>query len=237
MTGFSKLLIALTTIFVAAHAADINIVIGAKNALTFTPSTVEAAVGDKIIWKVSPDSKFPHDVIQSDSDSCTKSSSGFDSGLPLKSDGFSWEVTENVKPSTTIYYFCNVANHCASGMKGVIKIVESTGKSNSTTSTPGNSTEKSNSTTSTPGNSTEKNNSTNSTSANSTEKSNSTTSSTSDNSSTSDTNKTTSSQNSTNSTNSTKSSANAIYFTTGSFGLLVALIWSISQDRDNKIKE
>jgi plastocyanin len=100
-----------------ALAATINVTVGGSAGLKFVPDTVNANVGDVILFTFLQKN---HTVTQSTLASpCIRSSSGFDSGFkPVPADQTSGFPMANltVTSAEPIWAYCRQGTHCQSGM-------------------------------------------------------------------------------------------------------------------------
>jgi plastocyanin len=110
----------------ASTPSNIHVVsVGANNALAYSPNSITAAAGDMIEFHFTSTS---HSVAQSSfSSPCAPfsngSGTGFWSGFITTSgangDGNVFRITVN-DTATPLWFYCAVANHCQSGMVGVV---------------------------------------------------------------------------------------------------------------------
>ncbi|KAF2183278.1 hypothetical protein K469DRAFT_583578 [Zopfia rhizophila CBS 207.26] len=111
----------LLTLAPFALAAVHEVEVGASGQV-FTPRTFSAAVGDIVIFKLSPN----HDVAEGDFDKpCEPDDDGFYSGPYSGTDNGDKKFVINVTTDDPIYYYCAVQNHCQNGMVGGINIPSS----------------------------------------------------------------------------------------------------------------
>ena len=105
----------LSFLITSLQAQILTIGLG-QNGNTFTPSTVNAAVGTTVVFVWISGS---HDVTQTNDNGCTNiTSGGFTSGAAVDQPGKKFNYT--ITKTGTFWYTCSV--HCATGMKGVIKV-------------------------------------------------------------------------------------------------------------------
>jgi predicted outer membrane repeat protein len=103
--------IVASMILVGASYADTHTVVA--DGITFTPSMVDAAPGDEIVWEYG--GGYPHTVTSGAS--CTPEGL-FNSPLDASNPTFTWKVPDDA--SGSVQYFCEP--HCGMGMTGVINI-------------------------------------------------------------------------------------------------------------------
>ncbi|KAJ3306339.1 hypothetical protein HDV03_005306 [Kappamyces sp. JEL0829] len=97
-------------------AATHTVSVGASG-LVYTPDTVNANVGDMIMWNFGSS----HSVTQSaQKDDCAPMAGGFDSGV-LGTGSYMQTITA-AQAGSTIWYYCTVGQHCQKGMKGSIVV-------------------------------------------------------------------------------------------------------------------
>ncbi|KAF7426398.1 hypothetical protein PC9H_008766 [Pleurotus ostreatus] len=114
----------------APQPAEHKITVGANGEFTFTPSNIQASVGDKVIFEFRPKN---HTVTQSSfSNPCQPLADvtgvqGFRSGfVPVAADATTFPTFEIVINDTApIWGYCGQGNHCGSGMVFSINAVES----------------------------------------------------------------------------------------------------------------
>lgn len=94
----------------AVHTVQVG-----ASGLSFTPSSLTAAKGDKILFQFA--SSIQHSVVQGkfDSPCAPLSNSSFYSGTLSQS-----AFTVMVNDTTPIFFYCGIPTHCGSGMVGVI---------------------------------------------------------------------------------------------------------------------
>jgi plastocyanin len=112
---FSKLF-TLSACAALAAAAVVSIdVSSSSGALSFSPDTVSAGVGDEVVFNFRAGG---HSVVQSQDPNaaCQPKSNGFFSGFQGPPTTFAILVN-NTEP---IWYYCSTASHCRGGMVGVI---------------------------------------------------------------------------------------------------------------------
>jgi plastocyanin len=111
---FSKLF-NLSAFAALAAAATVSVdVSSSSGALTFSPNSVTANMGDTVLftWQAGG-----HTVAQGQqSSACQPQSSGFYSGTQAPPTTFSI----NVSSTDPIWYYCSTPGHCQAGMVGVI---------------------------------------------------------------------------------------------------------------------
>lgn len=107
---FASLFFVSFVSFVSVMGADINISVG--KGLMFNPSSVDASVGDTIIWTF----QGSHSV--SEGLECVPN--GFDSNV--QNTGTFKYIISQERLNTTINYFCKVQSHCSEGMTGKINV-------------------------------------------------------------------------------------------------------------------
>lgn len=104
---------------------DIKVVVGGPGALTFSPSNVQANIGDNIIFEFRQKN---HAVIASSFDApCAPlSAGGFDSGFfPVSDDATTFPTyTVRVNDTKPIWAYCPQGNHCGQGMVFSVNAVE-----------------------------------------------------------------------------------------------------------------
>ncbi|CAB4392101.1 Cupredoxin [Rhizophagus irregularis] len=113
---FIVILAALVTLI---QSATIVVEVGSDNKLQFFPNNIKAVTGDSVLFKFVSGN---HNVVQSDkADSCEKSNdpNAFQSEVNPPSKEFTVTITQT---SGNIWFHCSVDQHCASGMKGAIKV-------------------------------------------------------------------------------------------------------------------
>jgi hypothetical protein len=110
-------LISVLALVATASAATIKIDVG-EEGLNFTPSSQTAAVGDILEFHFFPGG---HGAAQGTFETpCTPSTNGFFSGfIPGNTDGDT-VFTTTVTSTDPIWFYCPLAEHCQSGMVGVI---------------------------------------------------------------------------------------------------------------------
>jgi len=103
----------------SAAAGSIATVAVGQNGFTFSPDTLTAAVGSKIVFQIYPGG---HSVTQGDfSTPCQSNSTGFNSGFVNSNSGpASSAFTITVNSTDPIWFYCAQVTHCQSGMVGVI---------------------------------------------------------------------------------------------------------------------
>jgi len=98
-----------------AYAATILVTVGASNGLTYTPSSINASVGDVVAFQFQSKN---HTVTQSTfANPCTQS--GVDSGFQAVAANATsfpeWSITVN-NVSAPLWFFCRQVGHCGKGM-------------------------------------------------------------------------------------------------------------------------
>jgi len=100
-----------------AHAATINVVVGGTGILKYTPSFVNASVGDVVIFTFQQKN---HTATQSTLQSpCAPKPGGFDSGFVPVADSVTsgFPVAQlTVTDTSPVWVYCRQANHCQQGM-------------------------------------------------------------------------------------------------------------------------
>jgi len=98
-------------------AETFNVIVGGAAGLKFVPDSVNASVGDVILFTFK---QKAHSVTQSTlANPCTRLANGFDSGfMPVPDNQTTGFPTANltVKQTTPIWVYCRQGNHCAQGM-------------------------------------------------------------------------------------------------------------------------
>lgn len=107
-------ILALTSFTHAAvHTVDVG-----ESGLTFSPQTLNPAVGDTVVFKLYPQ----HNVVSgSFSSPCLPSEGGnasFFSGPFSNTDNGAKKFVVNVTSTQPVYYYCAVQRHCQQGMVG-----------------------------------------------------------------------------------------------------------------------
>jgi plastocyanin len=104
---------------------DIKVIVGGPGALTFSPSNVQANIGDNIVFEFHQKN---HAVIASTFDApCVPlAASGFDSGyFPVADDATTFPTyTVRVNETKPIWAYCPQGNHCGQGMVFSVNAVE-----------------------------------------------------------------------------------------------------------------
>ncbi|KAH0544437.1 hypothetical protein FGG08_001464 [Glutinoglossum americanum] len=100
-----------------SYAKLVSIDVG-ENGLVMAPNSATADVGDTVQFTFySPG----HTVVQATFDKpCEPSSGGFSSGSAMVTKTSNKVFEINITSTDPIWYYCDVANHCPSGMVGVI---------------------------------------------------------------------------------------------------------------------
>ncbi|RIA90065.1 Cupredoxin, partial [Glomus cerebriforme] len=132
MNKVLAIFILLAVLVTFVQPATIVIEVGYDNQLKFFPNDIKAETGDSILFKFVSGN---HDVVQSDkADSCEKSTdpNAFQSEINPPSREFTIPINQT---SGNIWYFCSVDQHCAAGMKGVIKVTSNNTQSDAITIT------------------------------------------------------------------------------------------------------
>jgi len=111
-----------STLLAVASAKDVEIKVAEKG-LTFTPQTVKADKGDRLVFTFV---NGGHDVVVGSTkvDACTndeKATNYFYSGMIGSSDAKKTFVVD-VTTTDPIWFFCSVASHCSSGMFGAVNL-------------------------------------------------------------------------------------------------------------------
>jgi plastocyanin len=97
------------------HAADINVIVGGDG-LTYNPQTVNAVVGDNVIFEFHQKN---HTATQSTLESpCTQKPNGFNSGfVPVAADATEFPKAKfAVVDTNPVWVYCAQATHCQQGM-------------------------------------------------------------------------------------------------------------------------
>ncbi|KAF2669717.1 Cupredoxin [Microthyrium microscopicum] len=102
----------------AASGSVATVAVG-QNGFTFSPDTLTAAVGSRIVFQIYPGD---HSVTQGDfSTPCQSNSTGFNSGFINSNSGPAAQAfTITVNSTDPIWFYCAQVTHCQSGMVGVI---------------------------------------------------------------------------------------------------------------------
>jgi len=98
-----------------AYAETILVTVGSNDGLTYTPSSINASIGDVVAFQFQAKN---HTVTQSTfADPCTQS--GIDSGFqPVAANATSfpqWSITIN-NVSAPLWFYCRQTGHCEKGM-------------------------------------------------------------------------------------------------------------------------
>lgn len=111
---FSKLL-DLSTFAALAAAATLSVdVSSSSGALTFSPNSMTANMGDTVVFTFQ---KGGHTVTQGQqSSACQPESNGFYSGTQSPPTTFTIEVNS----TDPMWFYCSTPGHCQAGMVGVI---------------------------------------------------------------------------------------------------------------------
>jgi len=100
-----------------ARAADIQVVVGGAGILAYNPPSVNAVVGDRVIFSFREKN---HTATQSTlAAPCTPAANGFDSGfVPVDAGDVSGSKTAiyTVQSLDPVWVYCRQATHCQSGM-------------------------------------------------------------------------------------------------------------------------
>ncbi|KAH0537101.1 hypothetical protein FGG08_006062 [Glutinoglossum americanum] len=101
--------------------------VGLNSALTYTPNSLTAAVGDKVEFDFL---NANHSVVQAPfTTPCVPSPGGFFSGFHPGGPGKAIDTfTIDIKTTDVIWFYCAQAKHCQSGMVGVINVVAGSNK-------------------------------------------------------------------------------------------------------------
>ncbi|GJJ06080.1 hypothetical protein Clacol_000269 [Clathrus columnatus] len=104
----------------ASNSTSHLVTLGQGDAVSFTPNTLTAKVGDTITFVVATVSESAHGVVESTPEApCTQRQGGFDSGLVIPGGNFSVLVNS----TSPIYLFCpqfEPFDHCPDGMVMII---------------------------------------------------------------------------------------------------------------------
>jgi len=111
-----------TILALAATALGANhvVTLGEGGALKFSPSTVNASIGDTVEFLFYPAN---HSVVQGNFDSpCTPRDGGYYSGFffNTKSGPSANSFVISITDPNPIYLYCSQASHCNAGMVGII---------------------------------------------------------------------------------------------------------------------
>jgi len=113
---FPLVSVALATLATTVSAANIQVQVGASSQLAFSPSSVNASVGDTVSFVFSPKN---HTVTQSTfAAPCQPMSGGVDSGFqPVAANATNVpSFTVTVNATTPLWFFCHQTGHCEQGM-------------------------------------------------------------------------------------------------------------------------
>jgi plastocyanin len=115
-----SLTLLVSSLAALASAATVNIQVSDNNAaLTFTPSSAKAAIGDTVVFHFFPKN---HSVVQgSFSAPCQPQAGGFFSGFnPSAASEANKTFIVTVKDTNPLWFYCSQGLHCKNGMAGVI---------------------------------------------------------------------------------------------------------------------
>lgn len=116
MFFFTTALVVVTLVQVT-FATQFNVTVGGPGVLAFNPSTVNASVGDTVMFTFMQKN---HTVTQSTfANPCQLAAGGFDSGFVPVSDNTTTDFPQAqflVQDTTPVWVFCRQANHCQQGM-------------------------------------------------------------------------------------------------------------------------
>lgn len=103
-----------STLVALSHATSFPVSVGEGGSLDFSPSTIDAQIGDTVVFTFHGN----HGVVQADFNSpCQPLQGGF--SVPSQSTNGA-TFTINVTDSNPTWFYCPVANHCEAGMVGTI---------------------------------------------------------------------------------------------------------------------
>lgn len=111
--------LAFTSFLTLANAAVHTVDVG-QSGLTFSPQTLNPAVGDTVVFRLYPQ----HDVASgSFSSPCQPgvgggSNASFYSGPFSSTDNVAKRFVVTVASTQPVYYYCSVSRHCQQGMVG-----------------------------------------------------------------------------------------------------------------------
>jgi len=107
-------LVSAASLLALASAANFDVQVGADGGLDFNPNVITAAVGDTVTYHFGGET---HNVVEFDDTTPCQPLTG---GFSIPPQGGTSTFVVNITSTDAKYFYCSVANHCASGMVGII---------------------------------------------------------------------------------------------------------------------